>query len=126
MASSKSSTTWSASAVLVVLLAGCAPATTRDDVATRPAEGAGHAALLEGILTTDDGCVVLTDDFGETWVPVFPDDLTWDKTGTRLHDEVLVLGERVGLGGGEAPARQDAWSIPEACPQGAPLWAVAG
>ncbi|MBD5784902.1 hypothetical protein IF650_01795 [Cellulosimicrobium terreum] len=104
------------------VLAGCAqlwmgsPEVTVDEVALQgPSVGAGNDALLEGVLTVEDGCVYVADETGTRWLPVFNDDLVgWDGTTLRTAGGTYVDGDPVALGGGVlvegAPA---GWTPPD-------------
>ncbi|WP_435737508.1 hypothetical protein V5D56_02600 [Cellulosimicrobium sp. PMB13] len=76
--------------------------------------GAGDAALLEGHLTVEGGCVYVTDGFGTRWLPVFSEDLVaWDGTALSGAGGSFVDGDAVALAGGvlveDAP---DGWEAP--------------
>lgn len=117
-------------ATLVLLgvsaMTGCGVAgSVRDDVATYSRTGpGGDAALLHGELRDQGGCVVVVDEFGATWVPVFPDDVAWTGDSAEVGGEQLRIGTDVDLGGGEATARDQDWRVPADCPAGVAFWVV--
>ncbi len=116
-------------ALLVVLLAGCGSAgESREDTATYPpADSAGgNAALLTGALTSQSGCLVLVDDFGTTWIPVFPADARWRDDQVELGSGSVRVGGDAQLPGGEASSPGAEWKVPESCPSSAPYWVVVG
>ncbi|MGI5286130.1 hypothetical protein ACQEVF_22720 [Nonomuraea polychroma] len=85
---------------------------------------AGDAALLEGTLVLDDGCLYADSD-GQRWLPVFPAEETrWDAKAQTLTlgGSSAVVGERSGFGGGEADATIIAFA-PDGCDR-SKVWLV--
>ncbi|WP_265522884.1 hypothetical protein [Oerskovia flava] len=89
---------------------------TVDEVALwGPSVGAGDAALIEGRLTVDGGCVYITDGSGVRWLPVFNEDrVAWDGETLRTGDGAFVAGDAISIAGGVLRERvaQD-WEPPE-------------
>jgi hypothetical protein len=115
-------------AALSVGLSACsASEMPRSDVATyEPAGPGGNAALLPGTLSSDGGCVIIVDDFGVVWLPVFPANALWTDDSVSHGGRELVIGEPVELGGGEASGIDPGWSVPDTCPDDVSIWVVAG
>jgi hypothetical protein len=80
------------------------------------------AASVEGTLAYVDCCVRLDNGL----VPVFSEDaVTWDGTTLTWRNEDYVMGQKISLGGGEAPADRFGQLLPDACGDG-PAWIVGG
>jgi hypothetical protein len=135
--------------ILISLLAGCADGAGRAAppgvvFPTHPGgSGPYPAALLDGTLEVEDGCVYLTQD-GERWLGVWPASLHVEQQDGRISivDEsgvvVGVEGQRLMVGGGESrpsevggPAAGRSWAddvtdeeIPTRC--GTLYWLVSG
>lgn len=69
--------------------------------------GGGDTALVEGVLKLSNGCLLVTDEFGSTFSPVWPRDYNYRRVADNLEivggsgEVVAEVGKRVGLGGGE-------------------------
>lgn len=96
------------------LATGCGgPGTVREDIATYSREGpGGNAALLSGELRSEGDCVVLVDDVGTIWIPVFPDDVAWNGDGAEIGGEHVQIGAAADLPGGEGTRRDPNWQVP--------------
>jgi hypothetical protein len=89
-------------------------------IVLQPDSDGGDGALLTGVLTVVDGCLGVTDDFGDTHVVHWP-------ASTRLESEdplriafehggPVGIGDPVGLGGGGRPDGRVAGApVPEEC-----------
>jgi len=106
-------------AAAVLLMASCGLDGADEGLATYKRTGSGgHAALLSGTLTLTDGCLYVVDEFGASWVPVFP------RGEARLRDGELTyanrtvpIGQVAELGGGQfSGTNPDVdWEVPEGC-----------
>ncbi len=95
----------------------------------------GDTALLEGMLSLANGCLLITDQFGIDHSPVWPRGYTYETVGNGIEiynhaDEAIArVGEKASLGGGEF-SPQDYENIdkllgsPSECPR--PFWSVNG
>lgn len=69
--------------------------------------GGGDTALVEGVLELSDKCLLVTDEFGTTFSPVWPRDYNYRWVADSLEvvdgsgEVVAEVGEHIGLGGGE-------------------------
>ena len=88
-------------------------------VVTYQPEGVGgQDGVLQGVLATLGGCLVVEEDDGTTTVPFFPRNrvgYTQDG-GVRLFGSNHSIGDTVSFRGGSRDGVQDA-SIPEPCEQ---------
>src|SRR5690625_1521793 len=118
---------WLALAVAAIGLTACASPTTPPEADTdSPAAsyvrtsdwGEGDAALLEGTVALENGCLTVVDDAGQIIVPVFPTDFAWDADSGELSGfgHTFSVGESVSMGGGyhDAPP-SSAEYIPNGC-----------
>ena len=112
-----------AAATLAACSASADPEWATDD-STSPA---GDTAQLLGELQVRDGCVVVTSETGEDWLPIFPARLVsgW-RDGLMFGDALLAEGESVDLAGGElgAAASRSDFTIPAACDGLENAWVV--
>ncbi|WP_345150056.1 hypothetical protein [Arthrobacter ginkgonis] len=110
--------------VLGIVLVGCSssppPPDTKSPAAAyvRTTEsGPGNAALLEGILRLQRGCLVVEDESGRRTVPIFPTDFVWDEGTSTLtgFDHSLAVAGHVSLGGGYNDSAAGADYVPAGC-----------
>ena len=81
-----------------------------------PSSDAGDSALLEGTVTVNDTCVLIVDELGQTWLPVFQRPrTTWDGTTLTYNGEPYTDGSRIRLGGGGRDSTGSADYAPEEC-----------
>ena len=114
-------------AVALAMLTGCTGYADPEDVATyQPAGDGGADALLEGILVREDGCTYVDGPAGERTLPVFAaGTVTWSDDTLIVRNLSYQVGETAGFGGGEYGAGSTATiSVPEACDDSVPRWAV--
>jgi hypothetical protein len=92
----------------------------------------GLAALAEGTLILDNGCVWLEQDGGNRYLPIWPKETAVLEVNGALvisvRDERYSIGTRLLLGGGESPSRaliEEAIGqrIPDQCFNGM-MWSV--
>ncbi len=125
------------SLALCVVIAGCAPSApagiflpTYEPMDTLP------AALLQGTLIEEDGCLWIESD-NSRWLVLWP-----DATYASVEDDQLVVysggdravvGARVSAGGGEYGAQDEAFvadligeAVPAACQQSGLYWLGGG
>ncbi|WP_162893267.1 hypothetical protein [Microbacterium halotolerans] len=89
------------------------------------AENGGFAAGLMGTMTEQDGCIYVTSQDGERWLPVFDEATTsWSDETIRHGSETFALGAEVKLGGAEASPSFGSAVLPDACDLDAPQWAL--
>lgn len=73
----------------------------------QPSGSGGDAALLEGILKVSDGCLLIADDYGVSFSPVWPYEYSYKQVGdnVEIFSSSGEVGERVGASGGEFAPR---------------------
>lgn len=111
-----------ASAVAATLLAGCSAAQGGTGVVeggpvayVEERSDEGMDALLEGTVEVSDSCVLVRDEFDQTWLPVFQRPrTTWDGTTLTYGGNRYTDGSRIRLGGGGIDA-QSADYVPGEC-----------
>ncbi|WP_250445648.1 hypothetical protein [Actinotalea sp. C106] len=81
-----------------------------------PSSDAGDGALLEGAVSVNETCVLIVDEFGQTWLPVFQRPrTTWDGTTLTYNGERYTDGSHIRLGGGGSAGTGSADYAPEGC-----------
>jgi hypothetical protein len=93
----------------LLFLSGCSAVGSSENefgpIATYANAGTGgDAALLEGTLVIDDGCVYVdSEDDGTRWLPVFPrTDTSWDAANEAVRfDQEYADGDHVEFGGSQ-------------------------
>ena len=81
-----------------------------------PSSDAGDGALLEGTVTVTDTCVLIADDLGQTWLPVFQRPrTTWDGTTLTYNGKPYTDGSHIPLGGGGSDDTASADYAPVGC-----------
>jgi hypothetical protein len=110
-------------AVVSLALSACSASGAGD----RPVEGGpvafvtassdgGDAALLEGTLRVSDSCVVIEDERGRTWLPIFQSPrTTWDGATLTYNGAPYTDGGTISLGGGYDDEPLDADYAPGGC-----------
>ncbi|WP_182113426.1 MULTISPECIES: hypothetical protein [unclassified Actinotalea] len=98
----------SAGTVLALLLSACSTPAGGTGTAeggpvayVTPSSDGGDSALLEGTVQVSDSCVVIADEFGQTWLPIFQRPrTTWDGTTLTYNRRPYTDGSSISLGGG--------------------------
>ena len=111
-------------ALLAAGLSGCGrsasspSAATDSPVAYYESEGpGGDAALLEGVLVLEDGCLLVRQLDGTRTVPIFPDgEVTWEDSMLGWEGQRLEDGEQIALSGGFHQSAIEGSVVPFACP----------
>lgn len=81
-----------------------------------PRSDAGDGALLEGTVTVTDDCLLIVDELGQTWLPVFQRPrTTWDGTTLTYNGRDYTDGSRIRLGGGGSDTAASADYAPQGC-----------
>lgn len=120
-----------AAAILAVPGCGLVPATDpaagsspSSPLATYVTYGSGSdAALLEGTLVLDAGCLYVEAPDGVYWVPAFPvDEVEWVDGKLNYQGSTFVSGDAIGLGGGTGNSLGGV-SMPESC-RATDVWQV--
>ena len=110
----------SAGVVIALLLSAC----STPEGGTGIVEGgpvayvtpSNDGALLEGTLRVSDSCVVIVDDRGQTWLPIFQRPrTTWDGTTLTYNGAPYTDGSSISLGGGYNDQPLDADYAPQGC-----------
>lgn len=112
----------SAGAVIALLSACSAPAGGTGIVEggpvayVTPRSDGGDDALLEGTVQVSDSCVVIVDELGQTWQPIFQRPrTTWDGTTLTYNGRPYTDGSSISLGGGYNDEPKEADYAPEVC-----------
>ena len=81
-----------------------------------PSNDGGDSALLEGTLRVSDASVVIVDDLGQTWLPIFQRPrTTWDGTTLTYNGAPHTDGGSISLGGGFNDEPLEADYAPQGC-----------
>jgi hypothetical protein len=81
-----------------------------------PRFDSGDGALLEGTVTVTDDCLLIVDEWGQTWLPVFQRPrTTWDGTTLTYNGRGYTDGSRIRLGGGGSADTVSADYAPQEC-----------
>jgi len=85
------------------------------DVATyEPSGSGGDSAGLTGMLTDQDGCLVIEEEQGEHILPIWPRPMVSSSDGRlKIAGSTYELGNSVAVGGGFADAFET--DLPQAC-----------
>jgi len=81
-----------------------------------PSFDSGDGALLDGTVTVTDNCLLIVDELGQTWLPVFQRPrTTWDGTTLTYNGRSYTDGSRIRLGGGGSEDTVSADYAPREC-----------
>jgi hypothetical protein len=81
-----------------------------------PSNDGGDGALLEGTVQMSDSCVVIVDELGQTWLPIFQRPrTTWDGTTLTYNGRPYTDGGSISLGGGYNDQPLEADYAPQGC-----------
>lgn len=113
-------------AVMIVSLCGCGVSETPAGLSTYDGSGygkGGNMSELSGTFVNEDGCLLIEDEAGIAWIPLFPEGKATDR-GTKITYGPLSLGfdTDVSVPGAEATQLPEGTRLAAACSDESRLW----